>query len=168
MFEECVGAMAVVGSGPGQSLNEQVLAERKDAEVVAGQKDQAIGERTGPGPGEKLVGMRSGLENEARSRTILGTEGRMTGPCEDLGGSKVQATGSSSVVIRSPGHKGSRATTIGLSKQGSDDQNLFTSSRRAACLIGQKVVRVAIDSRANLLGGGVEVDACSLQTTANI
>ena len=92
MFEECVGAMAVVGSGPGQSLNEQVLAERKDAEVVAGQKDQAIGERTGPGPGEKLVGMRSGLENEARSRTILGTEGRMTGPCEDLGGSKVQSS----------------------------------------------------------------------------
>jgi len=126
MFEGCADAMVVAGSDPGRSLNGQVLAERKVAEVVAGQKDRAIEERTGPGPEERLVGRRSSLENEARNRTIRGTAGRMTGPCEDLG-LMVQATGSSSVVIRSPGHKGSRATAIGLSKQGSDDQNLFTA-----------------------------------------
>lgn len=85
MFVECVDAMVVVGSGPSRSLNGQVLVERKDAEVVAGLKDQAIEGRMGPVPEERLVGMRSGLENEARSRTIRGTEGRMTGPCEDLG-----------------------------------------------------------------------------------
>jgi hypothetical protein len=83
MFGECVGVMAVAGSVPNQSSNEQELAVRKVAEVAASQKDQAIGERIAPGLGERLVGRRSSLENEARIRTIRGTEGRMTGPCED-------------------------------------------------------------------------------------
>jgi hypothetical protein len=88
MSEECCvdDVMVVAGAVPGhQSLNEQVLVVRKVAEVVASQKDQAIGERTGPVLGERLVGRRSSLENEARIRTIRGTEGRMTGPCEGIG-----------------------------------------------------------------------------------
>lgn len=83
MFEEFVDAVVVVGSVPGRSLNEQVLVGRRVAEVVASQKDRAIGERIDLGLGERLVGRRSSLENEARIRTIRGTEGRMTGPCED-------------------------------------------------------------------------------------
>jgi coenzyme F420-reducing hydrogenase gamma subunit len=83
MFEECVGVIVVAGSVRDQSSNEQVLAVRKVAGVAASQKDQAIGECIAPGLGERLVGRRSSLENEARIRTIRGTEGRMTGPCED-------------------------------------------------------------------------------------
>jgi hypothetical protein len=86
MSEECVvDVIVVVDSVPGRrSLNEQVLVVRSVAEVVASQKDQAIGERTGLVPEARLVGRRSSLENEARIRTIRGTEGRMTGPCEGL------------------------------------------------------------------------------------
>lgn len=80
MFGECVDVAVVQG----QSLNGQVPAARRVAEVVASQKDRAIEERTGPVPEGRLVGMRSSLENEARSQTIQVTEGRMTGPCEDL------------------------------------------------------------------------------------
>jgi hypothetical protein len=52
------------------------------------------------------------------------------------------------------------------SKQGSDDQEFVHSSKRAVYLIGRKVMRVAIDSRANPLGGGVQrvVDVSSLQS----
>ena len=83
MFEECVVVMAVAGSAQGRSLNEQVVVGRRVAEAVASQRDRAIEEHTGPGPGEMLVGRRSSLENEARIRTVRGTEGRTTGPCED-------------------------------------------------------------------------------------
>lgn len=116
MSEECVvDVMIVAGSVPGhQSLNEAALVVRKVAEVVASRKDQAIGERIDPGLGERLVGRRSSLENEARIRTIRGTEGRMTGPCEGFGverlGNKQQLRGDTE-----PWPQGlTKATAIGL------------------------------------------------------
>lgn len=79
MFVECAAA------DPGQSLYEQVFAARRSAEVVAAQKDQEIWERIDPELEERQVGMRSGLESEARIRTVRETEEHMTGPCEICG-----------------------------------------------------------------------------------